>query len=233
MRRVIHNMGIPISIDIPGCVHQEIFDRCHQRLVEIDNRFSTYKSDSEVSRFNRGEVTTPSTEFRAVMTACDTSKTMTDGYFSPYYNGSYDPTGYVKGWAIDEISKLIRKHGHTTFLINAAGDITAASGGEKTWQIAIQNPFDRTATIANLQIKNGALATSGTYERGYHIYDPHTKRSVNQIISASVWGADIIKADVLATTIVAMGTQKAYDFMTKHADYHTLIVENDGTVHQI
>lgn len=232
MRHVIHTMGIPISIDIPDCTNEVIFDRCQKRLNEIDARFSTYKNSSEVSRYNSGEIAIPSAEFTSVMVACKKYQTITDGYFSPYYNSTYDPTGYVKGWAIAQISTLVRTHGYTRFLINAAGDIAAGSD-EKAWNIAVQNPFDRTTTIANLYIKNGALATSGTYERGHHIYNPHTKRPTDQIISASVWGPDIIAADVFATTAIAMGVQKTHDFMAKHTDYHALLVENDGTIHQI
>lgn len=232
MRRVIHSMGIPISIDIPECQDDKVFAECLQRLTHIDERFSTYKSDSEVSRYNQGDVPVPSNEFAAVMNACATYQSSTDDYFSAYYNDTYDPTGYVKGWAIHEVGKIIQKNGYQTYLINAAGDIEAASDGDKTWQLAIQHPFDRSQTIASLSIKNGALATSGTYERGLHIFNPHTKQAASGIRSASVWGPDIITADVFATAIIAMGTQNAIDFMSRQTGYHCLFVEQDGTVRQ-
>jgi thiamine biosynthesis lipoprotein len=49
------------------------------------------------------------------------------------------------------------------------------------------------------------VATSGTYERGSHIYDPHVGRPVGDLLSMTVIGPDIVEADVLATAAFAMG----------------------------
>lgn len=233
MRRVIHSMGIPISIDIPACNTEQIFASCEARLHAIDARFSTYKKDSEVSRFNKGKLEMPSAEFKEVMAACVAFEDQTDGYFSAYYQApTYDPTGYVKGWAIREIGSIIQKAGYRTYLINAAGDIEAASDGAQRWHIGVQHPFEPSQTIATITLKNGAVATSGTYERGAHIYNPHSQQAAKDTVSATVWGKDIITADVYATTLIAMEPKAARQFIEQH-DYQALIVAHDGMVHSL
>lgn len=226
MRRVIHSMGMPISIDIPDCNDEHIFTLINNRLSEIDDRYSTYKQGSMVSRFQRGELSTSdiTDEFTTVMNECARYEALTDGYFSAKYRNVYDPTGYVKGWAIHEIGLLLRKHALTTYLINAAGDIEAASSGKKEWRVGLQDPFNPASIMRTITLKNGAVATSGTYERGQHIYDPHTHQPATDIISASVWGPDIITADVFATAAIAMGAHGAIAFMRQHAEYQLLLV---------
>src|SRR5581483_4282218 len=109
MRRVEQIMGMPISIDIVDCDDESIFKKAFERLRLIDERFSTYKSDSEVMRYRRGGIKPEklSAEFKKVVKACYEAEQMTEGYFSAWYGRQFDPSGYVKGWAVAEAGKVI------------------------------------------------------------------------------------------------------------------------------
>ena len=229
MRRVANIMGIPISIDIPNCQNPELFEMAFTRLHAIDDKFSTYKPGSALNSYRRGQAGLDK-EMQRIKKACDAYEGLTNGYFSAYYNGTFDPTGYVKGWSIQEVGDLLKARGITTFLINAAGDIMAASSGKKTWNISLQDPFSRSKTLGAVTLTNGTIATSGTYERGQHIIDPHTKKTAATLVSASVYGKEIITADVLATACIAMGSDKAIDFMNSQDGYEALVIDTHGFV---
>jgi thiamine biosynthesis lipoprotein len=236
MRRVEQIMGLPISIDIPNCENEAVFKAVFTRFNEIDGRFSTYKPDSEVSRFRDGLVkeNSLSIELQTVIAECKKAQAETYGYFSAWAAGAFDPSGYVKGWAIAEAGKIIEKPGYKTYCIGAGGDILAHSNSDKVWQVGIQDPKDKTKILnpstslgagkGVISIKNGAVATSGNYERGSHIINPKTKKPAGELLSVTVTGPDIIKADVLATACFAMGRQKAAEFMKTQTKYQALIV---------
>lgn len=229
MRRVENIMGVPISIDIPDTANAELFELAFARLRQIDVTFSTYKPGSTLNQFLRGECKLTK-EMLQVKSACEAYEQQTEGYFSAYFQGFFNPTGYVKGWAVQEVGDMLQANGVQSFLINAAGDIMAASDGKKQWNISLQDPFLRTKTIGTITLKNGAIATSGTYERGRHIINPHTKKPANGLISASVYGKNIAAADVFATACIAMGSLRAIDFIGSQPGYEALLVGTDGTV---
>ena len=218
-------MGLPIAVDIPDCSEKAVFETVFTRFHEIDNRYSTYKKDSEVSRYIRGELEPEklSAEFKKIVRACYQAEQMTGGYFSAWAAGAYNPSGYVKGWAIAEAGKVIEKQGYKTYCIGAGGDILARSDSDKVWQIGIQDPTDKTKILNKLSISNGAVCTSGNYERGTHIINPKTKKPADELASVTVTGPDIITADILATACFAMGGQAA-DFMKSQKGYEALII---------
>jgi thiamine biosynthesis lipoprotein len=231
MRRIIHSMGIPISIDIPSAISKAVFDVCQARFDEIDSRFSTYKPDSELSKYRRNAIQKKdlSKEQLMVMKRCQELEKITEGYFSSKYNGSYDPTGFVKGWAVAEAAKCIEAAGYNTYLINAGGDIMARSD-KREWSIGIQNPIVKDEFIATLAAQSFSVATSGIYERGEHIYDPHTKKPSVELISVTVVGFDVIMADVLATALCAMDAKKALAFISSTPHYDAILVDKDGHI---
>jgi thiamine biosynthesis lipoprotein len=212
MRQVEQIMGMPITVDIPGCDIGQVFKNTYGRLREIDKSFSPYKKNSELSKYQRGELDNDdlSAEFKKIMSACKAAEEQTDGYFSAYFSGVYDPTGYVKGWAIAEAGKII----------SAGGDILARSDSDKVWNIGIQDPKNKQGIVNKLSIKNGAVATSGNYERGGHIINPKTGKHAGTYLSLSVTGADIIKSDVLATACFAAGN---IDLINKFKGYKALV----------
>lgn len=221
-------MGMPISIDIPGCDEPAVYERAFNRLRAIDERFSTYKPDSEVSRYIRGELNQSklSNELKDVIVACRQASKTTDGYFSAWASGQFDPLGYVKGWAIAQAGQAIVSQGYKTFCIGAGGDIMARSAGKKIWNIGIQDPFDRTKILNKLSIANGAVATSGNYARGPHIVNPTTGQASDFWASVTVAGPDIIRADVLATACFAMGAE-ATNFIKTQPDYQMIAIKAD------
>jgi thiamine biosynthesis lipoprotein len=226
MRRVEQIMGLPISIDIPGDDTAQAFSWAFARLRQIDNKFSTYKPNSEVSRFVRQELTEAdlSPELKNIIRACRAAEKKTDGYFSAWAAGGFDPSGYVKGWAIAEAGEIIEKKGYKTYCIGAGGDILARSDGSKEWAIGIQDPTDKAKILNKLSISNGAVATSGSYERGAHIINPKTKKPAEELLSVTITGPDIIWADVLATAIFAMGKQKGSEFIKSQPGYQAFII---------
>jgi thiamine biosynthesis lipoprotein len=225
MRRVEQVMGLPISIDIPDCDDETVFEAAFGRLKEIDERFSTYKPDSEVSKFAAGKIAKAeiSEELSEAIKACKQAEAKTGGYFSATATGSFDPSGYVKGWAIAEAGKVIEDQGQKTYCIGAGGDILARSDSDKVWNIGIQDPRDKTKILNKLSISNGAVCTSGNYERGAHIINPKTKQPAKGLLSVTVSGPDIIWADILATAVFASGEIKP-GFLDEFLDYSTLVV---------
>ena len=229
MRRVAHIMGMPISIDIPAAANEQPFEAAFAALRSIDERYSPYKPASEYSRYAQGKLTETdlSDEMQQVKQACETWQTATDDYFSAYFNGKFDPTGYVKGWAIQQAADALEALGYTTYLINASGDILARSTTDHTWRIALQHPRDKQSSFGTISARNLAVATSGSYERGQHILDPHTKQPATSVLSCTVIGPDIIAADVYATALCAMGIPKGLDFINRQPSYEALLVAPD------
>ena len=229
MRQVRQIMGMPISIDAPHA-GPEACEAAFAVLTAIDLQFSPFRPASELCRFQRGEVQPAdcSAEFQAIQAACQHFEQLTEGYFSPFFAGSgkYDPTGYVKGWAIQQAGQALEAQGVQTYMINAGGDILARSAGERQWRIALQHPRDRKAAIGSLTAGTIAVATSGTYARGTHILDPHTGKPVRTWLSVTVTGPDIVTADVFATAICAMG-RKGLDFIDSQPGYEALCIDDN------
>jgi len=233
MRNVQTIMGIPISIDIPKG-NDKIFVESFAIFSEIDNRFSTYKKDSEVSNFNKGTISLKdcSDNFKTIYAKCLQLKKETNGYFDAFYNKKYDPSGYVKGYAIDQVANFLIQKGYNEFLINAGGDIIAYSNSGKAWKIGITNPNDTKKILAHLEVDSIAIATSGTYERGDHIIDPITDKKPVFFKSVTIFGPSILIADVYATVIFAMG-EKGLELLLKLPGYNCIYVDRNNELKQL
>jgi len=219
-------MGTTATIDVPNLKNGAVIETAFARLREIDKRFSPYKKNSELSKYNRGELNeqTLSPEMKYVLHACRRAEERTYGYFSAWYGEECDPIGYVKGWAISEAGKVIEEKGYKTYCIYVGGDILARSAGDKVWRIGIQDPKDKSKILNKLSISNGAVATSGNYERSKHIINPHTQKPADELLSITVVGADIVTADVLATAAFAMG-KKGAAFIKKQLGYKAIVIK--------
>ncbi|OGG41142.1 thiamine biosynthesis protein [Candidatus Kaiserbacteria bacterium GWA2_50_9] len=204
-------MGMPIEIEIVSTDATELLEKAFAYLVAVDKRFSPYKDDSEISRMNQGHLTldAASDEMKEVFAFGEKTKRETNGYFDirrPW--GIFDPSGIVKGWAIRNTAALIRKAGHENFFVNAGGDI--ASSGENAkgapWHFGIRNPFNANEIVKVVYPKGKGIATSGSYIRGDHIYNPHNpEEKLHDIVSITVIGPDVLEADRFATAAFAMG----------------------------
>ncbi len=176
----------------------------------VDDVFSTFKKSSEISRINRGEVAVSdwSRECSEVIRLCEATKRQTGGFFSHMHHGIVDPLGMVKGWAIHNAADALRRNNVNNFYIDAGGDMEI-SGHRQTnepWRIGIRDPFHRGAIVKTLALSDCGIATSGTYIRGDHIYDPVGKRAaVSDVVSLTVVGPNAYEADRFATAAFAMG----------------------------
>ena len=211
--RVEQVMGTAISLDLRDPVVPEAaVDAAFDHLRDIDARFSTYRPDSEISRLGRGELSPDecSADVRDVLARCDSLRTLTRGYFdirAHRADGLLDPSGFVKGWAAEAAAGILDAAGARNYCLNAGGDVIARGEPEpgRPWRIGIRHPElpDRLATV--LEARDLAVATSGGYERGDHIADPHIQRPPDGLLSITVVGAKLSEADAYATAAYAMG----------------------------
>lgn len=215
---------MPVVLDIPGVDSAKPFEAVFARLKQVDEKFSPYKKSSELSRMNRGE-DKPSAEMKQVIDACRQAEKMTGGYFSAWYENSFEPSGYVKGWAINEAAELLKSLNAGSFCLSAGGDILASGG--KSWRIGIQDPSVPANVVAAVRLKNGGIATSGDYERGKHIINPKTHKPAEYWSSFTVIGEDIVLADVLATAGFAAGLN-GLKIVESNLGYEALAVNKSG-----
>ena len=208
-------MGMPITVEVVGATDATAIDAVFGYFEEVDRRFSTYRSDSEITAINRGCLTPAdfSKEMREVLALAEQTRRETDGFFDIRTGNGLDPSGIVKGWAIRNAAKIIADTSADDFFIDAGGDIQSAGknpeGGD--WSVGIRNPFDPTQIVKVVYPHGHGVATSGTYVRGQHIYNPHARdREIADIVSLTVIGPDVLEADRFATAAFAMGADGIY-----------------------
>ena len=208
-------MGMPITIQVldPG-IASEVLDDLFAYFGWVDDTFSTYKETSEISRLNRGELPLDhcSDAVRTILALGEETKQETQGYFDIYrkgINGVCDPSGIVKGWAIQQAAVQLRAAGAHNFYVDAGGDIQVAGTKRGSpWRVGIRNPFNRKQNVKILALSDCGVATSGTAIRGQHIEDPHHPGApLLEIVSMTVIAPDIYDADRFATAAFAMGTK--------------------------
>jgi thiamine biosynthesis lipoprotein len=203
-------MGMPITIQVTESAKQTDLEAIFSYFESIDKRYSPYKEDSELSRINHGlSIDEASSEMRYVLGLCEQTKTATNGYFDILNGSSIDTSGLVKGWAIQNAANQLKLAGFNNFFIEAGGDV-AVSGHNDTdaaWQLGIRNPFNAQEIVKVLAVTNCGVATSGTYIRGGHIYDPlRNYKQPRGVQSLTIVGPNIYEADRYATAAFAMGT---------------------------
>jgi FAD:protein FMN transferase len=208
-RHAVHVMGTVVSFDLRERLPVDALDRAIRLLHHADAVFSTYRSDSDVSRLGRGETAIEDCDpdVEEVLGLCEAATRRTDGYFTAYPHGRLDPTGLVKGWAVQRASELLADAGSGRHAVNGGGDVqlVGVADGRPPWRIGITDPADRGQILAVAACPAGALATSGTAERGCHIINPHTGQPADHFSSVSITAASLIEADVVATAALARG----------------------------
>jgi thiamine biosynthesis lipoprotein len=226
-------MGMPARVELLGAHDQKPIDAIFNLWSAIDDRFSTYKGSSEISRINRKEVgkTQYSDEMREILSLADKTSAETQGYFNiERPDGLIDPSGLVKGWAIQKGAELAEKLGFNSYYLEIGGDIQT-SGHDKNgqeWTIGIRNPFNHGEVIKVLYPHGAGVATSGTAARGRHIYNPHDPKSpLTDIASITVIGPNIYEADRFATAAFAMGKGGVL-FINSLAGFEAYAVDRDG-----
>jgi FAD:protein FMN transferase len=201
-------------------------------LHRADRVFSTWDGQSPVSRLRRGaaRLADMPPEVAEVLAQCRTARRLSGGWFDPWaMPGGVDPTGLVKGWAVDRALAVLRQHGVPAALVNGGGDVAAFGppypGGR--WRAGIRHPWQAHALAGVVELA-AALATSGCYERGGHLIDPHTGRPAAAAASASVTGPRLALADALATAL-AVGGDQVLAAVAAVPGYAALLIRPDGS----
>lgn len=222
-------MGMPVTVEISDeSATQQKINKVFDYFRYVDEKFSTYKDASEITAINNGRIKTEdfSDDMKTVFRLSEKTKKETDGYFDIIKpDGSYDPSGLVKGWAIFNAAEILRKNGFKEFYVDAGGDIEVNG---KFWKIGIKNPFDQKQIVKVVYLKDKGIATSGTYIRGDHIYNPKNKNDkITDVASLTVIGPNVYEADRFATAAFAMG-KKGIEFIEKLDGFEGYMIDNKG-----
>ena len=229
--------GTVVFIDVTSDIDIEpAITTVKQYVQKVDELFSTYKESSIISQLRRGEIEIEHCppEVIEVWDLCAFVKELTEGAFDPWaVAGGFDPSGLVKGWAADNCAEILLAAGADHIQVNAAGDL-ALRGGFTTgqpWSIGVVNPDNRLEILQTFEISDGAIATSGTYERGAHINDPHTGMIAIGAKSATVIGPNGAIVDALATALMVAGRDGAVWFTTPElSEYSAWVIDRHEKV---
>jgi thiamine biosynthesis lipoprotein len=218
-------MGMPVSIHVRAGGRDELdraevttaVDQAFAVLRRVDSVFSTWRPDSDLMRLRRGDLSPAEAHpwLAEVEQLCAEAERRTAGLFSATYDRSsrnglpndrngYDPTGMVKGWAVERAAMHLRHVPGISWCVNAGGDLLAGAGhaaSPSTWRIGIEDPRTPGVVAATIPLRDGGLASSGTAARGAHVVDPRTGAAIARAGSATVWGPTLLWADVWATAL--------------------------------
>lgn len=227
-------MGMHITVEIiDKKATPEVFEEVFSYFTSVDKQFSTYKNDSEIMRINRGEISVEnySKEVKEIFALAEKTKRETSGYFDiKKPDGTLDPSGVVKGWAIQNAAELLLKKGYKNFYIDAGGDVQSSGLNEEgeDWSIGIRNPFKQEEIVKIVYTKGKGIATSGSYLRGQHIYNPHTpQEKLLEIVSLTVIGENVLEADRFATAAFAMG-RDGINFIEQLPGFEGYAIDKNG-----
>lgn len=226
-------MGMPITVEIiDPSASLAVIDKVYDYFTSIDEKFSVYKDTSEITHINQGLLKAPdySSDMKTVFTLCEETKQLTDGYFDINHKGYLDPSGLVKGWAIYNAAQLLSAQGNKNFYIEAGGDIQASGRNvqHRPWQVGIRNPFNIQEIVKVVAVSNAGVATSGTYFRGQHVYNPKKlDRPITDVMSITVVGPNIYEADRFATAAFAMGS-RGVEFIESYPSLEAYQIDNNG-----
>lgn len=206
-------------------------DAARTSLEADDARFSHYREDSDISRWSAGHAVSPDAvaEIDAVLRQCAALREESGGAFrvNDPVTGALDTAGYVKGYAIGKAAERMREFGMRDFVLNVGGDSmnSGRASTERPWRVAIAHPTLSHGILEVVEAEDLAVATSGTAERGEHIW----RMTPDALLSFTVIGPDIALADAYATIGFAMG-EAGFEWVSTREGYHCIIVRADGSV---
>ncbi|MDE2019365.1 MAG: FAD:protein FMN transferase [Patescibacteria group bacterium] len=250
-------MGMPVTVEIAdGRAIQAEINKIFDYFAYIDEKFSTYKETSEIMAINRGNMErgTWSEDMQTIFRLAEETKRLTDGYFDikrksnqgakdlgkDWIGDFYDPSGIVKGWAIWQAAQILERDGFKNFYVDAGGDIEIR-GRQRTengtwgkWTIGIRNPFKQDEIVKKICLTDCGIATSGTYIRGDHIYNPKEKTGNRKleagnppVVSLTVIGPNVYEADRFATAAFAMGAA-GIGFIEQLPGFEGYMIDREG-----
>jgi thiamine biosynthesis lipoprotein len=220
-RYVDQVMGMPISLALRGrhtddAAARGAWEEALAALRDVDRVFSTYRLDSFVSRLGRGELTVDDCprEVREVLALGELARIQSHGAFDVRRGGVLDPSGVVKGWAVERAARPLRALPDTDVCLSAGGDMVCHVAGPDSpdWRVGIEDPHDPTRVLAVVTVRTGAVATSGLAHRGGHVVDARTGAvpdGPDAPASVTVVCDDLVWADLDATAAFALGRDAA------------------------
>lgn len=233
-------MGMPVSVHLrgEGSRSETADDRVqavYDELRAVDVLFSTYRPDSHISRIDRGELAVEDAHplVPEVVALCEAARTLTGGSFDAWRPGpdgrrTFDPTGLVKGWAVQRAAEHLAAGLGCDVSVNAGGDVAMLPGHHaEPWRIGVEDPADPRRVLAVVPVVAGGVATSGTAHRGGHIVDPRDGSVAEEVLSFTVVGPSLLWSDVLATAAFVRG-RAGLAFVEGLAGYEALVVDRDG-----
>jgi FAD:protein FMN transferase len=230
MGTVVSFTVVPGDLPVPAAL--TAVEAACRVLHRADAVFSTWNPASPVSRLRRGEATldTVPAEVAEVLAACLSARQASEGWFDPWaLPGGVDPTGLVKGWAVERAASVLRRAGIDAALVNGGGDLTVfgSPAPGRRWRVGVRHPW-RADALACIVQPRAAVATSADYERGAHLHNPLTGRPATGVASATVTGPSLARADPQATA-VAVGADEALAVVGALDGYQGYLIRADGS----
>lgn len=227
-------MGTTASVHVNDIIDPHVFgaavDKVRGELERWESMFSVFRPDSEISRINDGSLhhLDASPEVIEVLDACSWLEQASGGAFSIRKSATdirVNPSGFVKGWAGERAARLLRDRGLVHVYVGIGGDFMAFGGRtiDEPWRIGIADPRDPARLVGTVDIIDGAVATSGTSERGQHIWDPRNGGPADTFLSVTVTGPSLMWADAFATTVFVMG-EPGHEWLTQFPGYDLMVV---------
>ena len=233
-------MGTMVSIrladaDLGAVDATSVLNEMEHSFARLNETFSLYRADSEASRIASGELALAHSSelMRDEYARALQWRDRTGGAFTPHRpDGVIDLSGTIKAVAIDQAAGILTKAGFANFSVNVGGDLTTSGNQAEDipgWITGIVEPSDRNTLLAAVRLTEEfpAMATSGSAERGEHIWlRPET---TSEFVQATVIAHDIITADVLATAIISGGSE-TLNQITQDCSVAVVTVGLDGAV---
>lgn len=226
-------MGMPVTIELVDAkATTKELEKIFAYFQYVDQTFSTYKATSEISKINAGQHPKAcwSKDMCYVFAQSEQTRQETNGYFNIAHDGTFDPSGYVKGWAIQNAAHMLTNDGILNYYVEVGGDLQVSghNANNLPWSVGVRNPFNQLEIIKRVSLRNHGMATSGTYIRGQHIYNPLSPNSPQQeIVSLSVIAPCIVDADRFATAAFAMG-KDGINFIAGLKDLEGYMIDSQG-----
>lgn len=234
-------MGLPVTLAVRGRhartdLSRRGWDVVMAELTRIDALFSTYRPESPISRIGRGELRVDQgpVELAEVLELADAARRATDGAFDVWRTDDtgarvFDPSGVVKGWALERAARALGPLEETGWCLSGGGDMLCSAGpsGFPAWRVGIENPRDPSGVISVVELRDGAIATSGTAHRGDHIRDARDGRAPVGVQSVTVIADSLTTADIEATCGFLMGAG-ALEWLRSRPIREALVVSADG-----
>ncbi|MCU1478160.1 MAG: thiamine biosynthesis protein [Subtercola sp.] len=200
-------MGTVASIRTRTATRPASLNRLESVFRRYDETFSLYRPASELSRIARREheLMNSTAGVRAAYAEAVEWRNLTAGDFTPHRpDGIIDLSGIVKALSMNEAATLLDRMSPEGWLLDVGGDILSSPSFDEPWHIGIVDPADRTGLLCSVLLEAPwrAVATSGTAERGEHVWRTDATGDFTQV---TVVAGDIVTADVLATAILSGG----------------------------